>query len=884
MVGNGSGELITPLVPSTQPAGSLQQVMSPTLGYGTAGHGTNVSSVTPDSSIARTEGGVGFTQHVAAGRALDSTGQSGTAEPDGVQHQVSTTNEGGIASASTQGVQLPGQAPGGSPGLEASTGMSGTASSEALPGGRVVAGDSTGEGFVTPRSQQGLPTIVEMVEGFPVSGRQLMTRVGDFFRVARTEVMQVPVWQDSHVTPPRSTTRSTGSPDGALGNLALGDGSLGSHGSSPPQVGSLGTPASFAPPLPGREGSWLSADVLQRMHALEQRAPHFYGQPFDRPQSRSNSSSLPQEAIQAEVARQLAGFDQRAQVQELEIQRLRRQLEEERVMREQAMREAALARNTPQSANPAPQQNPIPTQVAPPQEVQVPPQVTHQVQDMASQAVEAFRAPAQSAASVGRGLLSSLWSGIGGLQEGFVRSTTPPGRDGHQPQPLGPLYGSTVPPTPPGRDGTVSSSIPTQVPMPQVRQAPQASGSGAQEGSTSGGATRSALPGGTAAPNLGNPVLDALVLGMQQLQTLQANQLNTPKREDAPESVKTGITALPKLAPPDPSGGSLDFQDWLQQVSGLMSDFSDSSQVWWSAVVQVSKDAYDRWVTASPIERLQVEPDDRTELTEGKWGRVNARACSMLLEALDPAVKSDIIARKANQAAPKILFRLYTTYQPGGTGERNLVLTNLQNPSAVHDATSGVSALRAWGRWYQRCVDFGMNLPDPMVLVGALTAMTKPVISKDVEVMWRTEMVKSALQLHARPSEEAVRSYHKHLLAEFETLAGASKPKKGDVPKVQAFDASGGSGGNGNPSGGAGTKGGGKGKTCKYFLSPKGCKYGAACRSPHSMAELSKAERFKKCLHCGSEEHRAAECKATRKQDLKKSPGAKTHAQGSAGF
>ena len=97
------------------------------------------------------------------------------------------------------------------------------------------------------------------------------------------------------------------------------------------------------------------------------------------------------------------------------------------------------------------------------------------------------------------------------------------------------------------------------------------------------------------------------------------------------------------------------------------------------------------------------------------------------------------------------------------------MLTNLQNPSAVHDATSGVSALRAWGRWCQRCVDFGMNLPDPMLLVGALTAMTKPVISKDVEVTWRTEMVKSALQLHARPPEEAVRSYHKHVLAEFET-------------------------------------------------------------------------------------------------------------------
>ena len=92
MLGEGSGnrELITPLLStSSQPAGSHQQVMSPTLGYGTAGHGTNVSSVTPDSSIARTEGGSGFAQHVAAGRALESTGQSGTAEPDGVQHQVS---------------------------------------------------------------------------------------------------------------------------------------------------------------------------------------------------------------------------------------------------------------------------------------------------------------------------------------------------------------------------------------------------------------------------------------------------------------------------------------------------------------------------------------------------------------------------------------------------------------------------------------------------------------------------------------------------------------------------------------------------------------------------------------------------------------------------
>ena len=50
-------------------------------------------------------------------------------------------------------------------------------------------------------------------------------------------------------------------------------------------------------------------------------------------------------------------------------------------------------------------------------------------------------------------------------------------------------------------------------------------------------------------------------------------------------------------------------------------------------------------------------------------------------------LKADLIARKANHSASHILFRLYTTYQPGGTGERNLVLSKLQHPQVTHDAT-----------------------------------------------------------------------------------------------------------------------------------------------------------------------------------------------------
>ena len=488
--------------------------------------------------------------------------------------------------------------------------------------------------------------------------------------------------------------------------------------------------------------------------------------------------------------------------------------------------------------------------------------IAYQVHDAAAQAVEALRAPAQTAASATSGFWSNFWSGLQGSQR-LPSNATPPGRVGQ------PTQGDSTSSGPnphsqaenPGLGQIGASGYDFQSAVAASAQIPQASP--AQASATPTGVPI-VSPGGTQGPTTsGNAVLDAVLLGVQQLQTLQAQQLTNPKKADAPETVKTGITAFPKLAPPDPAGGSLEFQDWMQLIAGLMSDFSDSSQLWWSGVVQVSKDAYDKWVVASPIERLTVEPDERPELTEGKWGRVNARACAMLLDALDPTVKSDIIARKANQAASQILFRLYTTYQPGGTGERNLVLSNLQNPHVVQDAVAGVSALRAWGRWYQRCIDFGMSLPDPMVLVGGLTSMTKPVISKEPEVSWRTEMVKSALQLHGRPSEEAVKSYHKHLLAEFETLAGAQVAKKGGSSNLalKAADASGDKGGKASGAKGGG-KGGGNGAPCKYFLSPKGCKFGSKCKYPHSMNELSKAERFKKCLNCGSEEHRAKDCKA----------------------
>ena len=144
------------------------------------------------------------------------------------------------------------------------------------------------------------------------------------------------------------------------------------------------------------------------------------------PQSRTDSSSLPQEAIQAEVARQLVGFDQRAQAQDLEIQRICRPLEEA-TQREQALREQV--RSSAQMPPIIPDEAPRP----PLQDAQVRTPIAYQVHDAAAQAVEALRAPAQTAASATSGFWSNFWSGLQGSQR-LPSNATPPGRVGQPTQ------------------------------------------------------------------------------------------------------------------------------------------------------------------------------------------------------------------------------------------------------------------------------------------------------------------------------------------------------------------------------------------------------------------------------------------------------------------
>ena len=373
-----------------------------------------------------------------------------------------------------------------------------------------------------------------------------------------------------------------------------------------------------------------------------------------------------------------------------------------------------------------------------------------------------------------------------------------------------------------------------------------------------GSRARTPSPPAPAQQSPGSP-MDTLAKGIQQLQELQAQALARSATSSAGmELVKHGSMTLAAL--PDMKVGceaALDFQDWLEVAATSLSDLSEQSGEWWRAVIASTEETYRKWLAATPLERLSLTPDNTEALTSGRWQRLNARVSTLLLNAMGTDLRADMISQRISQDAVKMTYRLYTWFQPGGSDEREDVLRRLQNPQEyVPYATDALKALRAWPRWLSRCKAVGMAAPDPSVLARGLKGITQVHIDKSGDASFRTSMVRTTLRLDAQPTVDQVLAYQRHLQAELETMAAGKTTTSPTTspPKLRAIE-------KGPPKGKG--KDGDKDKAvemCKYFLKASGCKRGSRCVYSHSMQNLDRDLRARKCLSCGSESHRQREC------------------------
>ena len=248
----------------------------------------------------------------------------------------------------------------------------------------------------------------------------------------------------------------------------------------------------------------------------------------------------------------------------------------------------------------------------------------------------------------------------------------------------------------------------------------------------------------------------------------------------APEGKGIAGFGIPKLKAIDSESSPIDFQDWVTLLKAPICDLSATSHLWWPKVVQEAEATYTRFATSGPVERLGITPNITDELITGKWSRVNSRATTMLLAAVEDDLRVEMVNRRMCDSPVGILCHLMTLYAPGGESEKSLTLKKLQTPTRCTDPRLAADELRAWERWKKRAETLGLLTPDPTILVKGLASITSGSLEKAVnrEIAFRTSLVRSVLQVDSKPAMDTVMQFHGHLLGEMEQLASTA-PRKG---------------------------------------------------------------------------------------------------------
>ena len=150
-----------------------------------------------------------------------------------------------------------------------------------------------------------------------------------------------------------------------------------------------------------------------------------------------------------------------------------------------------------------------------------------------------------------------------------------------------------------------------------------------------------------------------------------------------------------------------------------------------------------------------------------------------------------------------------------------------------------------------------MMVPDGSVLAKALITTSARFVQAELES-----------SIAAKPGAPT-------LLAKVKNLGASTTPSSTSAVNTSQGSA------------GSGPTGSGKG-LCKYFFRAGGCRRASRCPFSHDMSHLPKAERAKRCLLCGGEEHRQKDCPTRQQRTTTKpahqggsSPGFAHQGQGS---
>ena len=354
---------------------------------------------------------------------------------------------------------------------------------------------------------------------------------------------------------------------------------------------------------------------------------------------------------------------------------------------------------------------------------------------------------------------------------------------------------------------------------------------------------------------------------MTMLRTMQELQKRVLEREDSSaangvELVRTGVVDLPTLGEWDPSEGPLRMGGWLAMPQPCIADLSTTSEMWWEQVMTEVDLWYQGHIKMAPLARAAHEPLPPPSLQQKQWQRLERRVSSLLLRAVPEQQREELVQSK-RLSVFAIMCHLQLTYQPGGLGEKQTLIQNLEDPPEAQSLQEAVSGLRRWQRWRQRSAELGISEPDASVLVRSLTKITGKILESHKELGFRIALARSQLMVDTAPNKQVVSHFATHLLAETEQVAhlerkASPKPKVETKPKRPVEDE---------------VKNhvkldpkakelrpevpGEKTRPCKFFLTDDGCRQGRRCKWAHVKDEK---DTKKRCFTRGSTKHFSTAC------------------------
>lgn len=138
---------------------------------------------------------------------------------------------------------------------------------------------------------------------------------------------------------------------------------------------------------------------------------------------------------------------------------------------------------------------------------------------------------------------------------------------------------------------------------------------------------------------------------------------STKDREGKDDGLRSFPVALPQLPEAHMQHASLEAGDWLTQVRPLIADVSGSAAEWWARVEKETAQAYQQWLSSTPLDKLKINPPNAEVLAQGHE-RLAQRVGVMMMQAVPTDMKKELVASRQMDAA-SILFKIYKTYQPG---------------------------------------------------------------------------------------------------------------------------------------------------------------------------------------------------------------------------